>query len=32
MKFLYEILVPTLYGDTQIPIGVKHHKRWDKKD
>ena len=26
---LYEILVPTIYGDTQKPISTKHHKQWD---
>ena len=29
MKFLYEILVPTRYGDTLTPIKTKHHKKWD---
>ncbi len=28
---LYEILVPTMYGDTVKPIRLKHHKNWDKK-
>ena len=28
---LYEILVPTKYGDTQKPISTKHHKEWDKR-
>ena len=27
---LYEILVPTKYGDTLQPISTKHHKEWDK--
>jgi hypothetical protein len=27
---LYEILVPTIYGDTIKPIRTKHHKNWDK--
>jgi hypothetical protein len=27
---LYEILVPTIYGDTNKPISTKHHKEWDK--
>jgi hypothetical protein len=27
---LYEILVPTRYGDTEKPIRTKHHKNWDK--
>lgn len=26
---LYEILVPTKYGDTNRPIRTKHHKNWD---
>ena len=30
MKVLYEILVPTIYGDTLTPIKTKHHKQWDK--
>lgn len=29
MKVLYEVLVPTMYGDTQTPIGTRHHKHWD---
>lgn len=28
---LYEILVPTIYGDTRKPIRTKHHKNWDSK-
>lgn len=28
---LYEILVPTKYGDTIKPISTKHHKEWDKR-
>lgn len=28
---LYEILVPTKYGDTLGPISTKHHKNWDAK-
>ncbi len=28
---LYEILVPTKYGDTEKPIRTRHHKEWDKK-
>lgn len=28
---LYEILVPTIYGDTEKPIRTKHHKNWDKR-
>lgn len=27
---LYEILVPTIYGDTEKPIRTVHHKQWDK--
>ena len=27
---LYEILVPTKYGDNEKPIRTKHHKEWDK--
>jgi hypothetical protein len=30
MKVLYEILVPTIYGDTLKPIRTRHHKEWDK--
>ena len=30
MKILYEILVPTIYGDTMKPIRTAHHKEWDK--
>ena len=30
MKVLYEVLVPTIYGDTNRPISTKHHKNWDK--
>lgn len=26
---LYEILVPTMYGDTLKPISTRHHKNWD---
>ena len=26
---LYEILVPTIYGDTLKPISTAHHKNWD---
>lgn len=26
---LYEVLVPTIYGDTLKPISTKHHKSWD---
>lgn len=26
---LYEILVPTIYGDTLKPISTRHHKSWD---
>lgn len=28
---LYEILVPTKYGDTVQPISTKHHKAWDAR-
>lgn len=28
---LYEVLVPTIYGDTMKPIKTKHHKRWDER-
>ena len=28
---LFEILVPTIYGDTLKPISTKHHKEWDKR-
>jgi len=31
MKVLYEILVPTIYGDTMRPIRTAHHKEWDKQ-
>jgi hypothetical protein len=30
MKKLFEILVPTIYGDTIKPIKTRHHKNWDK--
>jgi hypothetical protein len=30
MKVLYEVLVPTIYGDTLKPIRTAHHKEWDK--
>ncbi len=30
MKKLYEVLVPTIYGDTLKPIRTRHHKEWDK--
>ena len=30
MKVLYEIIVPTIYGDTMKPIRTAHHKEWDK--
>ncbi len=26
---LYEILIPTKYGDTLKPIRTRHHKSWD---
>lgn len=28
---LYEILVPTVYGDTLKPIKTRHHKVWDQR-
>ena len=28
---MYEIIVPTMYGDTIKPIRTKHHKEWDKR-
>lgn len=28
---LYEILVPTMYGDTVKPIRTRHHKKWDER-
>lgn len=31
MVKLYEILVPTIYGDTLKPIRTKHHKKWDER-
>lgn len=31
MKILYEVLVPTIYGDTHKPIKTKHHRKWDEK-
>lgn len=30
MKYLYEVLVPTMYGDTEKPIKTRHHREWDK--
>lgn len=30
MKVLYEIFVPTIYGDTMKPIRTAHHLEWDK--
>jgi|SRR6478735_4391032 len=30
MKKLFEILVPTIYGDTVKPIRTRHHKKWDE--
>jgi hypothetical protein len=30
MLKIYEILVPTAYGDTRKPISTRHHKNWDK--
>lgn len=29
-KILYEILIPTKYGNNLKPISTKHHKSWDK--
>lgn len=29
MKCLYEILVPTIYGDTLKPIKTRSHRHWD---
>jgi hypothetical protein len=26
---IFEILVPTIYGDTKKPISTKHHRSWD---
>jgi len=31
VKKLYEILVPTQYGDTLKPIKTRHHKVWDER-
>lgn len=31
MNNLYEILVPTMYGDTVKPIRTVHHKKWDER-
>lgn len=31
MKILFEILVPTIYGDTLKPIRTRHHKKWDER-
>jgi len=31
MKRLFEIIVPTKYGDNLKPIRTKHHKEWDKR-
>lgn len=30
MKKMYEIIIPTMYGDTLKPIKTKHHKSWDR--
>ncbi len=27
---LWEILVPTLMGDTEKPVRTKHHRQWDR--
>lgn len=29
-KKLFQVVVPTRYGDTLKPISTKHHKNWDK--
>lgn len=29
MPKLFEVLVPTKYGDTIKPVSTKHHKNWD---
>jgi hypothetical protein len=29
MKILFQIMVPTIYGDTEKPISTRHHKQWD---
>jgi hypothetical protein len=29
--YLWEILVPTIHGDTGKPIHLRYHKVWDKK-
>jgi hypothetical protein len=31
VNILYEILVPTIYGDTLKPIRTRHHKKWDER-
>jgi hypothetical protein len=31
MKCLYEVLVPTIYGDSLKPIKTRHHKVWDER-
>lgn len=31
MNNLYEILIPTKYGDNLKPVKTVHHKEWDKK-
>jgi len=31
MNMLFEILVPTLYGDNLKPIRTRHHKKWDER-
>jgi hypothetical protein len=28
---LYEVLVPTIYGDTMKPIRTRHHRVWDNR-
>jgi hypothetical protein len=31
IKRLFEILIPTIYGDTMRPIRTKHHLEYDKR-
>lgn len=28
---LWEILVPTIFGNNNKPVSTKHHKQWDKR-
>jgi hypothetical protein len=30
-KNLYEVLIPTIYGDTKKPIRTRHHKNFDAR-